>query len=79
MHCSEDPCECGVKGDSSEETRLYEAAGIHHADPVTPPTAHRYIYYGCCLDGKTRAAGEPTSVTDETPARDSAGLCGPVD
>ncbi len=35
MHCSEDPCECGVKGDSSEETRLSEAAGIHHADSDT--------------------------------------------
>ena len=30
MHCGEDPCEGGVKGDSSEETRLYEADGVHH-------------------------------------------------
>ncbi len=44
-----------------------------------PPTVHRHIYDGCCLDGKTRTAGEPTSVTDEKPARNSAGPCDPVD
>ena len=35
--------------------------------------------YVCCLRGKARADGEPASVTDEKPARDSAGRCGPVD
>lgn len=34
---------------------------------------------GYCLDGKTRAAGEPASLTDEKPVRDSAGLCGLVE
>jgi hypothetical protein len=38
--------------------------------------ADRYV---CCLHGKARADGEPASVTDEKPARDSAGRCGPVD
>ncbi len=38
--------------------------------------ADRYV---CCLRGKARADGEPASVTDKKPARDSAGRCGPVD
>ena len=37
------------------------------------------LYDGSCLGGKTRAVGESASVTDEKPARDSAGLCGLVE
>jgi len=31
------------------------------------------LFYGYCLRGKTRAVGEPASVTDEKPALTSAG------
>jgi len=34
---------------------------------------------GCCLMGRAKANGELARVTDEKPARDSAGRCGPVD
>jgi hypothetical protein len=73
---SEDPSEGGVKDDSSEGTRLYEAACVHHAVPVA---LQWFIGMCAALRGKTRADGEPASVTDEKPARDSAGRYGPVD
>jgi hypothetical protein len=38
---------------------------------------HRYVCCPSCR--KATADGEPASVTDEKPARDSAGHCGPVD
>ena len=38
--------------------------------------AHRYVFP---LRGKATADGEPASVTDEEPARDSVGRCDPVD
>ena len=47
--------------------------------PAQVPYNGSSVCYGCCLDGKTRAAGEPARVTDEKPARDSAGRCGRVD
>jgi len=33
----------------------------------------------CSLRGRTTAFEDPASVTDEMPARDSAGHCGPAD
>ena len=47
--------------------------------PAPVPQQGSSLCYGCCLCGKTRADGEPASVTDETPARDSAGRCSLVD
>ena len=56
-----------MKDFSSEKTYLYEAA-----------TAHRYLM-DSAYAGNTRAAGEPASVADGKPARDSAGRCDPVE
>jgi hypothetical protein len=47
--------------------------------PAQAPQNGSSVCYGCCLCSKTRADGEPASVTDEKPARDSAGRCGLVD
>jgi hypothetical protein len=53
-----------------------QAALIHHAGPDAP----QWLIGICAaLRGKARADGEPASVTDEKPARDSTGRCGPVD
>ena len=53
-----------------------QAALIHHAATEAPPWL---IGIYAALRGKARADGEPASVTDEKPARDSTGRCGPVD
>jgi len=55
---------------------IKKAAGVHHVSPRAPQWL---IGMGAALYGKTKADGVPASVTDEKPARDSAGRCGPVD
>ena len=53
-----------------------QAALIHHAGTDAP----QWLIGICAaLRGKARADGEPASVTDEKPARDSAGRCDPVE
>ena len=53
-----------------------EAAWDHHASSGTP----QWLVGMCAaLRGNARADGEPASMTDEKPARDSAGRCDPVD
>ena len=43
---NEDPCEGGVKDDSSEETRLYASRFDSSCRPRCSTMAHRYM---CCL------------------------------
>jgi hypothetical protein len=53
-----------------------QAACVHHASSGAP----QWLIGMCVASrGKATADGEPASVTDEKPARDSAGRCGPVD
>jgi len=59
----------------SGEATLY-ADLIHHVGSGTP---HWLIGLRAASRGKARADGEPASVADEVPARNSAGPCGPVD
>jgi hypothetical protein len=47
--------------------------------PAQAPHDGSSVYYGYFQSDKSRADGEPASVTDEKPAHDSAGHCGPVD
>jgi hypothetical protein len=55
---------------------MKDAAGVHHAGSGAPQWL---IGIGAALYGKAKADGVPANVTDEKPARNSAGRCGPVD
>ena len=67
----------GVKGDSSEGDATLSKPLVF----IIPAQVAPQWLIGMCaaLRGKTRADGEPASVTDEEPALNSAGHCDPVD
>ena len=74
---NEDPCEGQgqrrlVRGDATLCKPLVSIMPPQYAPPWL-------IGIYAALRGKARADGEPASVTDEKPARDSTGRCGPVD
>jgi len=72
----EDPCEGWVqrrlvREDAFDSRRLCSSRLLWLST-----LAHRCVFP---LRGEATADGEPASVTDEEPARDSAGRCDPVD